>query len=273
MRILVFTTDTPHHVYYVNRINAEFPIHAIYCEEKKFPYRKMYFKNMRRSKGILAKIRAVALSPYLQLGLFDRRAIKYEKENFFKGATPTFPCSPTLRRVYDVNSPDVVAEIEKINPDVILVFGTLMIKPPLMYIPKYGMFNVHRGSLPEHRGWDSHLWAIHFGRYDLIATTIHFITEGLDTGDIVARGRYTLTKRDKLYHLRFHTTVIAVNLTLQVLRRLQRGETPDRKEQKLEDGITLSFMPLLLKLYTTVKFYLTRKMARPFEAKSKGGVD
>lgn len=262
MRIIVLTTHTPHHIYFVNRINAEFPVHSVYLQEKKFPFKAMFWKHIKRSKGIWGKIRAIILTPYLQMKCLDKRMIKYEMENCFRDYPSNYPDSAIVRRVYDVNDSEVEEEITKLSPYVIIDFGTGIIRPPMMNIPKLGMFNVHRGILPEYRGWDSDLWAIYFGRYDLLGPTIHYLSEGLDTGDIVAQGKYTIDKTDKLYEIRFRSTVIAAELVLQILRKLQRGEPLSRRPQKIEDGIMLSFMPVLLRLFTTVKFYLySRRIA------------
>jgi folate-dependent phosphoribosylglycinamide formyltransferase PurN len=259
MKIVILTTHTPHHVLFVNKINAEFPIHSIYLQEKPFPYKEMFLKHIARNRGVLGKIKAIILSPYIQFRFLDRRMIKFEIEHCYKEYPSTYPVIANIRKVYDINDQDVVTEIEKLNPDVIIDFGTGIIKPAIIRIPKLGVFNVHRGILPQHRGWDSDLWAIYFGKYDLLGPTIHFITEGLDMGDIVTQDNYFIKKTDKLYEYRYRATVIAIELTLQVLRKLQKGEPLDIRKQSIEDGTMLSFMPVLLRLYTTMKFYLIRR--------------
>ena len=265
MKVIVLTTNTPHHVYYVNRIHAELPIDQIYLEQKGFPSREMYFKNIRRSIGVLSKIRAIFLSPYLNYPLFDKRALTFEREHFCPEVSLNLPNTVPSKKVYNVNAPEVVDEIEALKPDVILVFGTGVIKPPLIRIPSKGIFNVHRGILPYYRGLDSDLWAIFHKRLDLIGTTLHFVNEGLDTGHIVAQRTYRMKPSDKIYHLRYYTTVIAADLTLEILKKLQEGISLDAKEQDIKEGIELSFMPLLIKLFTYARFYFFRE--------ARGGID
>jgi methionyl-tRNA formyltransferase len=222
----------------------------------------MFIKYIKRQKGILAKLEAIILNPYWQVGSLDKRMVKFDRDNCFKEFPLNYPQTTAIHRVNSINDPEVLEEIKQLNHDIIIDFGTRIVKPPIMNIPKFGMFNVHRGILPNYRGWDSDLWAIYHGRYDLIGPTIHYITDNLDLGDIVAQGKYILHKHDRLYEMRFHTTDMAADLVLQLLRKIERGEPLLRKPQKPEDGRMFSFMPVILRLYTTAKFYLyDRKIA------------
>ena len=53
----------------------------------------------------------------------------------------------------------------------------------VLEIPKHGVLNLHPAYLPYNRGWHTPTWAI----WDETpyGTTLHFMDEGIDTGDII----------------------------------------------------------------------------------------
>jgi methionyl-tRNA formyltransferase len=67
----------------------------------------------------------------------------------------------------------------------ILAWWPTIIKEPLLSFPKYGFINTHPSLLPFNRGKHYNFWAIveqvPFG------ATLHFVDNGVDTGDIVAQ--------------------------------------------------------------------------------------
>lgn len=87
---------------------------------------------------------------------------------------------------------EVVSELEKIKPDVIVVvaFGQLLPKA-VLDIPKYGCVNVHASLLPKYRGAAPIQWAVINGDKESGVATMQ-MEEGLDTGDILLMERYTL---------------------------------------------------------------------------------
>ena len=46
------------------------------------------------------------------------------------------------------------------NPDLIITFGTGIVKPYIFNASKWGTINIHRGQIDKYRGLDSDLWAI-----------------------------------------------------------------------------------------------------------------
>ncbi|MBK9715139.1 MAG: hypothetical protein IPO81_28205 [Kouleothrix sp.] len=60
------------------------------------------------------------------------------------------------------------------------------IPAPLLAVPRLGFLNMHPSLLPAHRGPEPLFWTFRAGERQAGAT-IHFMDEGLDTGDIVAQ--------------------------------------------------------------------------------------
>lgn len=53
----------------------------------------------------------------------------------------------------------------------------------ILEIPKHGVLNLHPAYLPYNRGWHTPSWAICEGTP--YGATLHFVDQGIDTGDIV----------------------------------------------------------------------------------------
>jgi hypothetical protein len=70
----------------------------------------------------------------------------------------------------------------------IITLGTPIIRPDLLSCGPEWM-NLHGGNPEYYRGLDSHLWAIYHNDFNNVVTTLHYIDEGIDTGDIIFQCR------------------------------------------------------------------------------------
>jgi methionyl-tRNA formyltransferase len=94
-----------------------------------------------------------------------------------------------------------VSLLREIEPDfLICVHFPYIVPKELLSIPVHGVLNLHPAYLPFNRGWHTPSWAI----WDKTqyGATLHFMDEGLDTGDIVAQKGMSVRPddtADKLY--------------------------------------------------------------------------
>lgn len=65
-----------------------------------------------------------------------------------------------------------------------------IIRSNVLSIPKVGVLNLHPAYLPYNRGWHTPSWAIAQGTP--AGATLHFMSEELDMGDIIARKEVTI---------------------------------------------------------------------------------
>lgn len=73
-----------------------------------------------------------------------------------------------------------------LDTDYIIVFGASYIKPPLVdaLVEKQAV-NIHMGVSPYYRGAACNFWALYDGRPELVGATIHRLSRGLDSGDML----------------------------------------------------------------------------------------
>ncbi len=70
-----------------------------------------------------------------------------------------------------------------LNSDIFIVFGASYIRTPLIdtLVAKKAI-NIHMGVSPYYRGSSCNFWALRNGHYDLVGSTIHMLSKGLDSG-------------------------------------------------------------------------------------------
>ena len=75
----------------------------------------------------------------------------------------------------------------------IVTLGIPIIKPYLLTSgPEW--INLHGGNPEYYRGLDCHLWAIYHNDWNNVVTTLHYIDEGIDTGDIIFQSRVPISE-------------------------------------------------------------------------------
>lgn len=102
------------------------------------------------------------------------------------------PATPA-HRVRDAALAD---ELRGLEVDVLLNVHSLhLVGADVLEAPRVGAFNLHPGPLPEYAGLNTASWALVHGR-NRHGVTLHWMTPGIDTGDVVARSDFDLSATD-----------------------------------------------------------------------------
>ncbi len=126
----------------------------------------------------------------------------------------------------DPNDPTVVAELAELQPDFLFSFYyRLMLKAPLLALPKRGAWNMHGSLLPRYRGRVPVNWAIIHGERETGAT-LHRMVEKPDAGGIVAQQTVPILPDDTALDV-FNKVTLAAEMALdRVLPDLLAGRAP-----------------------------------------------
>lgn len=74
--------------------------------------------------------------------------------------------------------------VREYKPDIIISYNyKYILKPDVIGIPERGVINLHISFLPWNRGANPNVWSII--ENTMKGVTIHFLDEGIDTGDIL----------------------------------------------------------------------------------------
>lgn len=96
----------------------------------------------------------------------------------------------------DVNSRSFLREISVINSDLFVsVSYDQIFNSKSLMIPEMGIINCHAGKLPFYRGRNVLNWALINGEKEF-GITVHYIDEGVDTGDIILQEVFPISDND-----------------------------------------------------------------------------
>lgn len=145
------------------------------------------------------------------------------------------------------NTPEVIAQIRALQPDFYFSFYYReMLKKELLDIPKRGALNMHGSLLPKYRGRVPVNWAIIRGESET-GSTLHYMTEKPDNGDIVAQQAVPILPNDSALQVFQKVTVAAEMALNNVLPDLLAGRAVAVQQdlskggyfggRKAEDGV------------------------------------
>ncbi len=219
MNILILTTDTYHHLFFVKQIKKRYKNLSVILEKKKNKF------NFKTCHQITDKIN------------------KFEKKFFFKNKKEFFNNS---KKFNDINDFKCIKYIEKLKPKVIISFGIGLIKPKFLNNFKNSQIvNLHGGDLNHYRGLDSHMWSIYHNDFKSLITTLHFVKRKIDSGNIIFIKKIIINNKTKFESLRALNTINCVKLVLKYLILLKKNK--DIKNKKINSlGRYYSALPNVL---------------------------
>ena len=101
-----------------------------------------------------------------------------------------------FKKYRDVNSKEVITEIKKIKPDLIIsALFSQILKKEIISIPRFGVINIHPAFLPDYKGVSPIFWSL-LNREKNVGVTVHYIDEGIDTGKIIYREKIKIDPSD-----------------------------------------------------------------------------
>lgn len=96
----------------------------------------------------------------------------------------------------NINSKDFLSQIEKYECDLFVSMSFNQIfKKAIINIPPHKIINCHAGKLPFYRGRNILNWALINDEKEF-GITIHYVDEGIDTGDIILQRCYAISEQD-----------------------------------------------------------------------------
>jgi methionyl-tRNA formyltransferase len=177
-------------------------------------------------KKTLKKLRPDNLLRKVWRWLRDRRryAGNPEAKFFFPDGEPRLDQPELVREVTHINHPDVVKLARDLQPDLICVFGTSLIRGELLQEGRLGIVNLHGGLSPEYRGADCTFWALYNGEPEKVGCTLHYIDSGIDTGRLIAHISPEVREGDGELELFWRAVRDSAEVYAEAVARLAQGE-------------------------------------------------
>ena len=147
-----------------------------------------------------------------------------------------FPTGIDLHKVKNASSSQCLSILKSLEPELIIVLGTSILKPEVLSIAKRYTLNIHGGIVPKYRNVHSDFWAVSKKDFTNIGISIIHLDPGIDTGDIAMQGLLKVSSDDTLFSIKKKNIELSLQLITQAIEMAKTGSLPKTQQSKLIDG-------------------------------------
>jgi len=213
MRLGLLTSVDTRHRYVANALRAAVPVVAVGYERTGYDPSAVPATNLTKEEEAVVAAH------------FDERA---RMEQIFFGSDDAFigDGGPTAVRFIppgELNSTATLAFLEQNRVDAVLIYGTNLIKEPLLSRFASRMINLHLGLSPYYRGTATNFYPLLNEEPEYVGATIHLIDAGIDSGPILRQVRPKITAEDQPHTIGCKTILAGVGALLDVIRAWEGG--------------------------------------------------
>jgi methionyl-tRNA formyltransferase len=216
-RVVIITSDQLRHRYYCSRLAEALDV-----------------------VGIIAEAKGPATSDFSSFSEDDQQVIKKhfsERDQAEKKllGQADFPNTEVNYIPFNtVNSREVLDWIMERNPDIILLYGSSIIKDPVLSHYNGKIVNLHLGLSPYYRGSGTNFWPLVNGEPECVGGTIHLAVEKVDAGSILHQVRPDAEADDRAHELGTKVIIKAAKeLPLVLAVYLQGKVEPQQQDLKM----------------------------------------
>jgi hypothetical protein len=178
VRAIVLTSSMRRHNFMANALAARLHVAGVWREEKSF--QPLKYATSAEDEEVIRRH-------------FDARDAS---EEAFFGQHDRVEAPSTRVPAGGCNDAGEIEAMRALRPDVVLVFGTSMLKQPLIDAFPRRIINVHLGLSPYYRGAGTNFWPLVNGEPEYCGATVHFLDIGVDSGPIIAHVRPEIRSGD-----------------------------------------------------------------------------
>jgi hypothetical protein len=232
MNIVLACRDGPSSYYIAGRLAQKNLLSAIIVERGKTARRNKMRRMFRRSAfwQIPGNVLNIAFLSIYQA--IQERAIR--KLVASGGLEARFPDGIQLVRVEDINDTNCKDFLEDRKPDYLVVMGTALLKDFVIDIPSIAALNIHGGLVPKYRNVHCDFWAYIDDDCDNIGTSILYLDEGIDSGDIVCQASAGVQIQDGLLEAKRKNLSLAADLIETALTRRELIDNRRAQDKALQ---------------------------------------
>jgi hypothetical protein len=241
--------DQPRHLYYINNLLKHFDIKAGIIQERGNPMPPL-------PDGLRFTDRN-------NFELHFRTRIEKEKQYFGDQHAPQIEL---LRVNKETLNNEASAEfVKKFKPDMVLIFGTGMIKEPLLSALPKEKINLHLGISPRYRGAATLFWPFYNLEPQWAGSTFHYIVDTPDGGNIIHQVTPTLEwnegltnvpgsayrtygQRDGIHDVACKTVVQSTIEAVALLKKYPDWQTFTQKPESGKNYLESDFKPQFLRM-------------------------
>lgn len=134
----------------------------------------------------------------------------------------------------NINSDEFIERIRKYDVDLFVSMSFNQIfKTRTINFPRYKTINCHAGKLPFYRGRNILNWALINDEKEF-GITVHYVDEGIDTGDIIEQECYPITDEDDYSTLLERAYSGCAEILYKAIKRIQAGNVNPVKQDEID---------------------------------------
>lgn len=138
--------------------------------------------------------------------------------------------------ISNVNSPDSINQLSEYGADLFVSMSfNQILKAEILLTAPLGFINCHAGDLPFYRGRNILNWALINDAKEL-GVTVHYVDEGIDTGDIIVQAVEPITDEDDYSTLLERAIELCADLLFHAVSEISDG-TAKRTEQSTKHPV------------------------------------
>lgn len=225
MKVLAWIGKESNQIALVNKLNEQFEVVGV-VYEKRNPKSVKSYSLKRLNEKVFSRI---------FFGFIPRTWRKIQ--NYYASNFNTIDAIPSLE-VNSINDNMVHKFSAKLNPDLIIVSGTSLVKKEnFLGASKHGIINLHTGLSPYINGGPNCTnWCLSTGDTHLIGNTVMWIDEGIDTGNIILTEQTPLNGKERFFEIHLKVMEHAHDIYIQAIKNIENNTAKNRIQSSIGDG-------------------------------------
>tara|TARA_B110000444_G_scaffold261004_1_gene310434 strand:- start:23024 stop:23938 length:915 start_codon:yes stop_codon:yes gene_type:complete len=135
--------------------------------------------------------------------------------------------------IKNINSKETVKILSSYGADIFVSMSfNQIVKKPLLKLTKHGFINCHAGKLPFYRGCNVLNWVLINGEKEF-GVTVHYMDEGIDTGDIISQELSEITDTDDYSTILDKATQLCANTLHNSLMKIKNSNVTRIKQSTI----------------------------------------
>lgn len=217
MRVVLATNDSVEGRYLAERLAAAGALTAVVIETGRGPA----LRKARRRVTSQPRWRVpLVFGNFVALAAYRRKSQRVLARRFGAATWPDVP----RRVVDDLNQESGLMALRETAPDVLFVHGTSILGRPVLGIPTLAGINIHGGVVPAYRNVHSDIWAL--ANNDRVGTSLLYLDEGIDTGDVALSGVIDLPSPMSIWDAKAANLALAGRLVEEAAEMLRVDALP-----------------------------------------------
>jgi methionyl-tRNA formyltransferase len=158
-----------------------------------------------------------------------------------------------------INLPEGIESIKYLEPDILITCGAPILKQEVIDTARVAALNIHFGIAPFYRGNNTLFWALYHNDFEKVGGSIHYLSKGIDDGNLLACVYPRLEKNDDDVTVTVKTVKLISTAALEVIQRIKQADNIPAGQGQTEKGANFRLKDKTLDI--TLRFYRKRYLS------------